>query len=138
MWKLLSVKITLNVLAGIARHARDVAPIECCGLLAGKDNLIDEYIRTTNIRASEVTYQVNPIEHIRAMKRLRVRGRSVLGAYHSHPRTAALPSATDVAEAHYDADFLYLIVSLVSEPPEIRGYRLAGGRLEAADFEAGA
>ena len=47
-----------------------------------------------------------------------------------------MPSATDVAEAHYDGDFLYLIVSLDSEPPEIRGYRLVGRRLEAADFEA--
>lgn len=130
------VKITLEVLAGIARHARHVAPIECCGLLAGKDHLIDEYIRTTNIKASEVAYQVDPIAHIRAMKRLRVRGRTVLGAYHSHPRTAAVPSATDVAEAHYDGDFLYLIVSLGSEPPEIRGYRLVGRRLEAAEFEA--
>ena len=103
--------------------------------MRGKTDLIDEYIQTTNIKASEVAYQVNPIEHIRAMKRLRVRGRSVLGAYHSHPRTAAVPSATDAAEAHYDGDFLYLIVSLGGEPPEIRGYRLAGRSLEAADFE---
>jgi [CysO sulfur-carrier protein]-S-L-cysteine hydrolase len=132
----LSVKITLNVLAGIVRHARDVAPMECCGLLAGKDDLIDEYIRTANTRASEVTYQVDPIEHISAIKSLRVRGRSVLGAYHSHPRTAAVPSATDVAEAHYEGNFLYLIVSLGSEPPDIRGYRLTRQRLEAADFEA--
>jgi proteasome lid subunit RPN8/RPN11 len=129
------VKITLKVLAGITRHARNTAPVECCGLLAGKDDLIDEYITTLNIRDSEVAYQVDPVEHIGAMKSLRVRGRSVLGAYHSHPRTAAEPSAADVAEASYGDGFLYLIVSLASEPPEIRGYRLVGGRLAAADFE---
>jgi proteasome lid subunit RPN8/RPN11 len=129
------VKITLNVLAGITRHARNTAPVECCGLLAGKDDLIDEYITTLNIRDSEVAYQVDPVEHIGAMKSLRVRGRSVLGAYHSHPRTAAEPSAADVAEASYGDGFLYLIVSLANEPPEIRGYRLVAGRLEAADFE---
>jgi len=129
------VRITLHVLAGIIRHARSDAPVECCGLLAGKDDVIDEYIATANVRHSEVAYQVDPAEHIAAMKSLRARGRGVLGAYHSHPRTAAVPSASDVAEANYGEGFLYLIVSLASEPPEIHGYRLQGGCLEAADFE---
>ena len=75
-----------------------------------------------------MAYQIDPREHIAAMKRLRDRGRAVLGAYHSHPRTAAIPSATDVAEAHYDAGFLYVIVSLEREPPDMRAYRLEGTR----------
>jgi len=122
----LALKIQLHVLAGITGHARDAAPLECCGLLAGKDDLIDEYIRTDNVRASEVEYQVDPVEHIAAMKSLRVRGRVILGAYHSHPRTPAVPSATDLAEAH-DAALLYVIVSLRDEWPDIRAYRLQGG-----------
>ena len=120
------MKIQLHVLAGITGHARDAAPLECCGLLAGKDELIDEYIRTNNLRASEVEYQVDPVEHIAAMKSLRVRGRVILGAYHSHPRTPAVPSATDLAEAH-DAELLYVIVSLRDERPDIRTYRLKEG-----------
>jgi proteasome lid subunit RPN8/RPN11 len=122
----LALKIQLHVLAGITGHARDAAPLECCGLLAGKNDLIDEYIRTDNVRASEVEYQVDPVEHIAAMKSLRVRGRVILGAYHSHPRTPAVPSATDLAEAH-DATLLYVIVSLRDERPDIRAYRLQGG-----------
>ena len=120
------MKIQLHVLAGIIGHARDAAPLECCGLLAGKDELIDEYICTDNIRASEVAYQVNPVEHIAAIKSLRARGRVVVGAYHSHPRTPAVPSATDLAEAH-DADLLYVIVSLCDDRPEVRAYRLQDG-----------
>jgi len=120
------VKIQLHVLAGIIGHARDAAPLECCGLLAGKDELIDEYICTDNIRASEVAYQVNPVEHIAAIKSLRARGRVVVGAYHSHPRTPAVPSATDLAEAH-DADLLYVIVSLCDDRPDVRAYRLQDG-----------
>ena len=117
------MKIQLHVLAGIIGHARDAAPLECCGLLAGKDELIDEYICTENIRASEVAYQVNPAEHFAAIKSLRARGRVVVGAYHSHPRTPAVPSATDLAEAH-DADLLYVIVSLRDDRPDVRAYRL--------------
>lgn len=114
------------MLAGIIAHARDAAPLECCGLLAGKDELIDEYICTDNIRASEVAYQVNPVEHIAAIKSLRARGRVIVGAYHSHPRTPAVPSATDLAEAH-DTDLLYVIVSLCDDRPDLRAYRLHDG-----------
>ena len=120
------MKIQLHVLAGITGHARDAAPLECCGLLAGKDELIDEYIRTDNVKSSEVEYQVDPVEHIAAMKSLRARGRVILGAYHSHPRTPAVPSSTDLAEAH-DAELLYVIVSLCDERPDIRAYRLQDG-----------
>ena len=120
------MKIQLHVLAGIGRHARAEAPLECCGLLAGKGDLNDEYICTGNVKASEVEYQVDPGEHIAAIKSLRARGRVILGAYHSHPRTPAVPSATDLAEAH-DAELLYVIVSLCDAQPDIRAYRLQDG-----------
>ena len=57
------MKIQVHVLAGIVGHARDEAPLECCGLFSGKDGLIDEYICTRNIRASEVEYQIDPADH---------------------------------------------------------------------------
>jgi len=130
------VKITSEVLTGIANHARRDAPIECCGLLAGKGDVIDEQIATRNVRNSAVAYQVDPVEHIAAVKAVRARGRRILGAYHSHPRTKAAPSATDVAEAYYGDGFLYVIVSLDSEPPEIRAFRIEGGRLATVNFES--
>jgi [CysO sulfur-carrier protein]-S-L-cysteine hydrolase len=131
-----ALKIAVRVLDGLITHARDEAPLECCGLLAGHGDVIDEYVRTTNTRASEVAYEIDPREHIAIMKDLRIRGRSVLGAYHSHPRTAAFPSATDVAEAHYERDFVYVIVSLEREPPDVRAYRLERDRLIEVPFEA--
>jgi len=120
------VRIQLAVLAGIARHAKDEAPLECCGLLLGGGDLIDEYVCTRNVRQSTVAYQVDPAEHFAAIRSARARGRAILGAYHSHPRTPAVPSPTDLAEAH-DAELLYVIVSLLNEPPDIRAYRLDGG-----------
>ena len=131
-----ALKITQRVLAGLIEHARDEAPFECCGLLAGDGDLIDEYVRTRNRRASEVAYEIDPREHISVMKSLRTRGRSVLGAYHSHPRTAARPSPRDVAEAHYEMDFVYVIVSLERDPPDVRAYRLERDAMIEAPFEA--
>ena len=128
------MRITSEVLIGMTNHARRDAPLECCGLLAGND-VIDELIATRNIRNSAVAYQVDPVEHIAAMKAARGRGRRILGAYHSHPSGGAVPSATDVAEAYYDHDFVYLIVSLSSDRPDIRAYRLREGRFEPVDLE---
>jgi [CysO sulfur-carrier protein]-S-L-cysteine hydrolase len=130
-----ALKITKTVLDGLAAHARDAAPLECCGLLAGSGEVIDEFVRTRNIRASEVAYEIDPRDHITARKSLRGRGRSVLGAYHSHPRGPAVPSATDTAEAHYDGEFLYVIVSLEESLPDIRAYRVERGTLIETNFE---
>jgi len=130
-----ALRITQEVLAGLIEHAREEAPFECCGLLAGEGDLVSEYVRTRNVRASEVAYEIDPREHIAAMKSLRRRGRWVVGAYHSHPRTAARPSPRAVAEAHYEMDFVYVIVSLEREPPDIRAFRLERDAMIEAPFE---
>jgi [CysO sulfur-carrier protein]-S-L-cysteine hydrolase len=129
-----ALRIGLHVLAGIIRHARDEAPRECCGLLVGQDSLIDEFVGTRNLRASEVAYEIDPADHFAVIKRTRRMGRTILGAYHSHPRSAAIPSPTDLAEAH--AEFLYVIVSLRDQPPDVRAYWLVDGSFAAIPFEA--
>jgi [CysO sulfur-carrier protein]-S-L-cysteine hydrolase len=127
------LRIHASVLAGIADHARREAPRECCGLLVGEDDLVDEYVCTTNIRAGTVAYQIEPAEHFAAIKRARRRGRTIVGAYHSHPRSPAVPSPTDRAEAL--GEFLYVIVSL-THTPAIRAYRLVDGGFASVEFAA--
>jgi proteasome lid subunit RPN8/RPN11 len=83
-----------------------------------------------------VAYEIDPEEHIAARKSLRARGSSVLGAYHSHPRSPATPSPRDVAEAHYDQEFFYVIVSLERRPPDVRVYSLEKGEFVESAFEA--
>jgi proteasome lid subunit RPN8/RPN11 len=122
----LVIEIRSTVLSAMIEHARQDAPLECCGLLVGVPGLIEESVRTRNVRESERTYLIDPAEHLAVMKRVRGEGRAVLGAYHSHPRSPAVPSATDLAEAHYE-EFLYVIVSLADQAaPDVRGYRLSG------------
>ncbi len=121
------IRIRTAVLDTMISHAREDVPLECCGLLLGAGNLVDECVRTRNARASETAYLVDPTEHFAAVRRARRDGRAILGAYHSHPRSPAVPSPTDLAEAH-DADLLYVIVSLAEiGSPDVRGYRLEDG-----------
>jgi proteasome lid subunit RPN8/RPN11 len=49
----------------------------------------------------------------------------VIGAYHSHPSSAPVPSQTDIAEANSGSDFLYVIVSLIAD--DVRAYRIDQG-----------
>ena len=44
------------------------------------------------------------------------------GVFHSHTRTEAYPSPTDVRLASEDVP--YVIVSLASDPPSIRAFRI--------------
>ena len=119
------MRIRLAARAAIIAHAVAAAPRECCGLLIGSDDVVEEAIPARNIRGGETTYQIEPADHFAAIRRARAQGRAVVGAYHSHPRSPAVPSPTDLDEA-LDPVLLHLIVSLAPPgPPDVRAYRLA-------------
>jgi proteasome lid subunit RPN8/RPN11 len=120
------VVIAPAVVDAITAHARDDAPDECCGLLVGSGERIDEAVPTRSLERSPTRYQIDPAAHIALIKRLRGSGRVIVGAYHSHPRSPAVPSASDIAEAYYP-EFVYVIVSLAGSEPDVRAWRIREG-----------
>ncbi len=104
-------------------HCVREAPLECCGLLGGVSPVVSSFHPLRNVSASEVRYDADPRDLIAAVQSLRARGAEILAIYHSHPRWAALPSRTDLAENHY-GDVPRIIVSLLGESPEVRVWRL--------------
>jgi len=129
----MALRIAERALRAIIEHARDAAPSECCGLLLGGGDEIVEAVRARNIAAEPTRFLIDPKDHIDARRDARRRGLEVVGFYHSHPHTRADPSETDRALAAYP-DHLYLIVSLVSDPPEISLVRLEDGNFRALSF----
>jgi proteasome lid subunit RPN8/RPN11 len=120
----------------IVEHARETAPAECCGLLIGTAESIVEAARTTNLASDPNRFEMDPGDHIRARREARTRGLDVLGFYHSHPRSPAIPSARDRAEAWYPG-YLYLIVSVRAEPADVRLYRLDPEGFVEVPWQAG-
>ena len=118
--------IAAAVLDEVIAHAREDAPDECCGLLVGSSDRIDEAVRTPSVERSPNRYQIDPAAHFALIRRLRGTDRAIVGAYHSHPRSAAAPSPSDLREA-YDSELIYVIVSLAGEEPEIRAWRIGEG-----------
>src|SRR5690606_29069832 len=86
--------------AAIIAHAGREAPRECCGLLIGREGLVENAWPAANLREGEVAFLVSPEDHFAAIRHARATGRLVIGAYHSHPRSPAVPSATDLEEAN--------------------------------------
>ena len=132
------VAIAAAVLATIVAHARETAPAECCGLLVGRPAggalLVDEAVTARNLAEGTTRYLIDPAAHFALIKRLRGTGRDVVGAYHSHPRSPAVPSSTDVDEAVFDR-FLYVIVSLGSSEPDVRAWRILDGASYRVDVD---
>jgi len=118
------------VLDAIVRHAQEAAPNECCGLLIGNEEWIEEAVRTRNAKESPSTYQVDPADHFALIRRTRAQQRQIIGAYHSHTRSAAEPSPRDIAESH-DESLVHLIVSLAAAEPRVAAFRIRKGAAEA-------
>ncbi len=106
----------------MVEHSEKGRPNEACGLLAARDGEILRVYRMTNAAASPVRYALDPKEQFTVYRQLDEEGLELAGVFHSHTRTEAYPSPTDVRLASEDVP--YLIVSLAGKRPVIRAFRI--------------
>ena len=115
----------------ILAACRAALPNEGCGLLLGHRDqraaMVLEALPARNVLASPQQYEIEPEAVLAADRAARASGRMLLGAWHSHPGGAPVPSAQDRAEAW--PDWCYLVVGLADPAaPELRAWRLLGER----------
>jgi proteasome lid subunit RPN8/RPN11 len=125
-------------------HAREGDPDEVCGILGGRAGEVTHVFRVRNT-AEEVSvergvfrdrdtgvaaagrapvhYYMDPRDQLRVYNELDNLGLDVVGYYHSHTRSEARPSATDIRLAT-DLAPLYVLVSLTHQP-DVRAWRIA-------------
>jgi len=128
------VKISRALVDEMVAHAREDLPNECCGMVAGLDGEATEVIRVENAAASPLRYEMDPKAQYEAWKSIEDGGKELLAIYHSHTKSAAYPSQTDVNQAVAWPDQVYVIVSLADEyAPDVKGYFLKD--LTIADAE---
>jgi [CysO sulfur-carrier protein]-S-L-cysteine hydrolase len=112
-------------------------PNECCGIVATENGEAVKVFRATNAEASPVRYSLDPREQYRITMEIDDQGWELGAIYHSHTRSEAYPSQTDVNLAFYP-DALYVIVSLRKpDEPEIRAFRIAEERIEEVALSLG-
>jgi proteasome lid subunit RPN8/RPN11 len=113
------------LLAEVVAHARAASPLECCGLLAGSpDGTASARYPITNSANSPTAYETDARDMLRAFRDMRDRGIDLLAIYHSHPTSAPVPSAHDLAHNTYGESVVHLIVSLADAEPQVRAWWL--------------
>src|SRR3954454_19593155 len=94
-------------------------------MVAGLDREAKEVIRVANAAASPLRYEMEPKAQYEAWKSIEEAGKELLAIYHSHTKSAAYPSQTDVNQAVAWPDQVYVIVSLENaDSPDVKGFWL--------------
>ncbi len=92
--------VTSGAKATLLAEAAASHPQEACGLLLGRDGVIDQAVPVRNVHPDPMRhFAIDPVALIAAHRAAREGGPQVLGYYHSHPAGPASPSATDQAGA---------------------------------------
>lgn len=129
------LRITRADWQAVIDHARAEAakPAEACGLLAGEPGDIDVKAvypcrNAAPAEKQDVIYEVHPLDHLNADRDAQAKGLEIIGVYHSHTHTEALPSPTDIALAP-DPAWHYILVSLRLPTPVVRSFTIVGGEV---------
>ncbi len=130
------MKISQNLIDEMVEHARRDLPNECCGLVGGIDGTATTVYPIRNEFESPLRYKLDSRDQLRVQeKEMRGAGEEVVGIYHSHTKSAAYPSQTDVNEAVIWPEPMYLIISLAdSTAPEVKGYWLRDLKVAEAEL----
>lgn len=96
------------------------APLEACGLLAGRDSRVEKIFFVRNQAQSPVRYVMDPLEQLHALEWIDDHGMDLLGIFHSHPTGPETVSPTDIAEAAYAVT--YVILARMDDEWRARGF----------------
>jgi proteasome lid subunit RPN8/RPN11 len=130
------MRIAQSLIDEMVAHARADLPNECCGMVGGSDGVAKTVYQARNEFESPLRYRIHTADQLRIMeKEMRARGEEVVAIYHSHTKSAAYPSQTDVNEAQNWPEPIYLIISLQDEDaPEVKGYWLKDLKIDDAEL----
>jgi [CysO sulfur-carrier protein]-S-L-cysteine hydrolase len=133
---LAAMRISQSLIDEMVAHAREDLPNECCGMIGGRDGGATEVVRVRNAAASPLRYEMDPQEQYDALKSIEDGGGELLAIYHSHTKSAAYPSQTDVNQAVAWPEQVYVIVSLADpDEPEVKAYWLKDLKIADADLD---
>jgi proteasome lid subunit RPN8/RPN11 len=107
-------------------------------MVAGADGRATRVYRARNAEASPLRYTIHPQDQFRIMMEIEEHGEEIAAIYHSHTKSPAEPSQTDINLAANWPDPLYLICSLAEpEAPEVRGFAIRDRRVEEVRLDVG-
>jgi proteasome lid subunit RPN8/RPN11 len=130
------VRISGDQLETILEHARAEQPNECCGVVVTRGGEAASVHRLENLAASPFRFEVDGLSLHRLLSDAEDGGADLGAIYHSHTRSEAWPSQTDVNFAAHWPGVEWLIVGLAGEgDPVVRSFLIEGGEVREVAVE---
>ncbi len=125
------LRIPNSIFVDMVAQAKTEAPIEACGILAGRDGAVKKLYKMTNTDQSRRHFTMVPEEQFKVAKETRASGLEMVAIYHSHPESPARPSEEDIRMA-LTPDIVHVIVS-IQEPakPDVKAFRIEDSSVTA-------
>jgi proteasome lid subunit RPN8/RPN11 len=116
-------------------HAKKEWPLECCGILGGKDHTVEKAFELQNAEKSPIRYSISPQEQLRVFVEMEKESVDMIAIYHSHTHTIPFPSETDVTLAFYP-EVASIIISLKEEQsPMVKAFRIGKEAIYLEEIE---
>lgn len=136
-----SVVLSAELVQELIDHARAEDPNEACGLIVGERPAAEggEALRFEAVRnraASPYRYEIHPDDLLRLTIATDDADEVFWAIVHSHVRSPAYPSPTDVGLAFYP-DALYVLVSLAEDEPALGAFRIVDGAIHRVEILVG-
>ena len=124
------MRIPRQIYDELFEQAREELPNECCGMVGGTPEESRTLYRATNSEASPLRYNLDPQDQFRINREMEEKGEELAAIYHSHTKSPAYPSQTDINLAFMDGvgsdirfpGTIYLIASLAEGEEPLRGF----------------
>lgn len=141
-----SVRLPASIASAIVAQARAEYPNEACGLIVGSAPAANggearRYAPLRNKAASPYRYEIHPDDLLRVTVATDDADEVFWAIVHSHVKSPAVPSPTDVGLAFYP-DALYVLVSLADDQadpetgaPSLRAWRILDGVIHEVRLE---
>jgi proteasome lid subunit RPN8/RPN11 len=133
-----AVQSRRKVFGQLLEHARRQPHRECCGILAGQDDVITGAFPAKNVAVDPVrNYVIAPNEIGRLTGEFRERRLKFLGIYHSHPHWLDVnePSPKDIALAHHSEAIYFIVTPRPYATTPVRAFSIQNGRVTELEIQ---
>jgi proteasome lid subunit RPN8/RPN11 len=128
------VRIPKSIYQRMIEHAKKERPLECCGILGGKERTVEKVFELKNSEESSVQYSMSPRDQLKVFEEMEKESMEMVAIYHSHPHTIPFPSETDVKLAFYP-DVSSIIISLKEENPVVKAFQIGKEAIYLEEIE---
>ena len=128
-----TLELSQSLLQEMITYVDQHAPLEACGLLAGKETRAEKMIGVLNQAQSPMRFVMDPYEQLHAFDWIESNGLDLVSIFHSHPAGPETASPTDILEAAYAV--VHIILARIGTQWKARGFWMENGEAKEVTLQ---